>query len=74
MSAKSVTRANQLPIPGNYNADNAAGALAILMGCLDQSFATVKAALNTYAGLENRFTVKQATGLTIVNYISRQQA
>ena len=61
----------QLPIPGNYNADNAAGALAILMGCLDQSFATVKAALNTSAGLEHRFTVTQATGLTIVkDYIS----
>ncbi|MGC6418115.1 MAG: UDP-N-acetylmuramate--L-alanine ligase [Bradymonadia bacterium] len=61
----------ELPIPGNYNADNAAGALAILMGCLDQSFTTVQAALNTYAGLENRFTVKRATGLTIVkDYIS----
>lgn len=60
-----------LPIPGNYNADNAAGALAICLGALDLPFATVKAALETYRGLENRFTVRHAGDLTLVkDYIS----
>ena len=60
-----------LPIPGNYNADNAAGAVAVLMGCLDQPFADIQTALNTYKGLENRFTVRKAGGLTLVkDYIS----
>ncbi len=61
----------RLPIPGNYNADNAAGAMAIAMGSLGLPFETVKAALDTYRGLENRFTVRRAGGLTIVkDYIS----
>jgi len=60
-----------LPIPGNYNADNAAGAIALLMGCLDQPFESIQEALNTYKGLENRFTVRKAGGLTLVkDYIS----
>jgi UDP-N-acetylmuramate--alanine ligase len=60
-----------LPIPGNYNADNAAGAIAVLLGCLDQPFSAVQSALNTYRGLENRFTVRRAGGLTLVkDYIS----
>ena len=60
-----------LPIPGNYNADNAAGALAILMGAYDVPFETVKQALDSYRGLENRFTVRHAGGVTLVkDYIS----
>ena len=60
-----------LPIPGNYNADNAAGALAIAMGALGLPFATVQRALDGYRGLENRFTVRRAGGLTLVkDYIS----
>ncbi|MCA9542054.1 MAG: UDP-N-acetylmuramate--L-alanine ligase [Myxococcales bacterium] len=60
-----------LPIPGNYNADNAAGALAITIGALGLPFATVQAALDSYQGLENRFTVRRAGGLTLVkDYIS----
>jgi UDP-N-acetylmuramate--alanine ligase len=60
-----------LPIPGNYNADNAAGAIAILMGSLKQPFNAVQAAMNTYQGLENRFTVRRAGDITIVkDYIS----
>lgn len=60
-----------LPIPGNYNADNAAGAIAIAMGSLGLPFETVKAALESYRGLENRFTVRPAGELTIVkDYIS----
>jgi UDP-N-acetylmuramate--alanine ligase len=60
-----------LPIPGNYNADNAAGAIAILMGAYDVPFETVQAALDTYRGLENRFTVRRAGGITLVkDYIS----
>ncbi len=60
-----------LPIPGNYNADNAAGAMAIAMGAPGLDFETVQTALNGYRGLENRFTVRRAGGLTIVkDYIS----
>lgn len=60
-----------LPIPGNYNADNAAGAIAVAMGALGLPFETVKRALESYRGLENRFTVRRAGGLTIVkDYIS----
>jgi UDP-N-acetylmuramate--alanine ligase len=60
-----------LPIPGNYNADNAAGAMAIAMDALGLPFEDVQRALNTYAGLENRFTVARSGGLTIVkDYIS----
>jgi UDP-N-acetylmuramate--alanine ligase len=60
-----------LPIPGNYNADNAAGALAITLGGLGLDFATVQTALNTYQGLENRFTVKRAGDVVLVkDYLS----
>lgn len=60
-----------LPIPGNYNADNAAGAIAIAMGALDLPFEAVQRALDSYAGLENRFTVRRAGGLTMVkDYLS----
>lgn len=60
-----------LPIPGAYNADNAAGALAITLGALGLPFPVVQRALGTYRGLENRFTVRRAGGLTLVkDYIS----
>ena len=60
-----------LGIPGAYNADNAAGAMAVLMGAYDVPFETVAEALSTYRGLENRFTVRKAGGLTLVkDYIS----
>ncbi|MEE2788877.1 MAG: UDP-N-acetylmuramate--L-alanine ligase [Myxococcota bacterium] len=60
-----------LPIPGNYNADNAAGALAILMGSLGVPFQAVRDSLNSYLGLENRFTVAEAAGIRVVkDYIS----
>ncbi|MCA9548147.1 MAG: UDP-N-acetylmuramate--L-alanine ligase, partial [Myxococcales bacterium] len=60
-----------LGVPGNYNADNAAGAMAIAMGALGLDFATVKAALESYAGLENRFTVRRAGDVVLVkDYLS----
>lgn len=60
-----------LNLPGSYNAENAIGAVAIAMDALDLSFADVKRALESYSGLENRFTVRRAGGLTIVkDYIS----
>ncbi len=60
-----------LNLPGSYNAENAIGAAAIAMEALDLPFADVKRALETYAGLENRFTVKRAGELTLVkDYIS----
>jgi len=60
-----------LKIPGNYNADNAAGAIAVTMGSLGLSFDTVRAALESYSGLENRFTVRRGGAVTIVkDYIS----
>jgi len=61
----------ELSIPGNYNADNAAGAIAILMGAFDLPFEVVQSALNSYRGLENRFTVRRAGGITLIkDYIS----
>jgi UDP-N-acetylmuramate--alanine ligase len=61
----------RLPIPGNYNADNAAGAIAICIGALGLSFETVKAALDSYHGLENRFTVRFTGDHSVVkDYLS----
>ena len=60
-----------LPIPGGYNAANAVGALCVMMDGLGLSFEQVQRALNTYEGLENRFTVRRAGGVTIVkDYLS----
>ncbi len=60
-----------LQLPGNYNADNAIAAIAILHGALELPFQQIQEGLRTYAGLENRFTVKKAGGLTVVkDYIS----
>lgn len=60
-----------LGLPGAYNAENAAGAMAIAMGALGLDFATVRRGLESYRGLENRFTVRRAGGLTVVkDYIS----
>lgn len=60
-----------LPIPGNYNADNAMGAICIAVEALGLPFEIVQRALNTYQGLENRFTVRRAGGLTLVkDYLS----
>ena len=60
-----------LGVPGNYNADNALAAMTILHGALDVPFDQIASALSTYQGLENRFTVRHADGITIVkDYIS----
>ncbi len=60
-----------LGVPGAYNAENAAGAMAIAMGAMGLPFEVVKRALESYAGLENRFTVRRAGPLTLVkDYIS----
>lgn len=60
-----------LPLSGSYNAENAAGAAAILMEAYALPFEVVKQALDTYRGLENRFTVRRAGPLTLVkDYIS----
>ena len=60
-----------LPIPGGYNAENAAGAIAVMMGGLELSFNHCQSALNTYQGLENRFTVRRDHELTVVkDYLS----
>ncbi|MBU0549948.1 UDP-N-acetylmuramate--L-alanine ligase [Myxococcota bacterium] len=61
----------RLPLPGAYNAENAAAAIAVTVGVLGLPFARVAAALSGYMGLENRFTVRRAGGITIVkDYIS----
>ena len=61
----------RLGLPGNYNADNALAATTLLHGALDIPFDKIANALSTYQGLENRFTVRQANGITIVkDYIS----
>ena len=60
-----------LPIPGGYNAENAAGALATLLGGLEIDFAVAQRALGTYQGLENRFTVRRDDEITVVkDYLS----
>lgn len=60
-----------LPIPGGYNAENAAGASAILLGGLGLEFTEVQRALNNYQGLENRFTVRRDEEITVVkDYLS----
>ncbi len=60
-----------LSIPGAYNAENAAGAIAVCMGALGLPFETVREALESYRGLENRFTVVKAGPYTLVkDYIS----
>jgi UDP-N-acetylmuramate--alanine ligase len=59
------------PIPGGYNAENAIGAVSILVGALGLDFADVQKALNSYTGLENRFTVLDGHGVTLVkDYLS----
>jgi UDP-N-acetylmuramate--alanine ligase len=60
-----------LPIPGGYNAENAAGALAVMLGGLTLDFSACQHALNTFEGLENRFTVRQDQEITVVkDYLS----
>ena len=60
-----------LPIPGSYNADNAAAALAVMLEALDLPFDACQQALESFHGLENRFTVRRVGSLTLVkDYIS----
>jgi UDP-N-acetylmuramate--alanine ligase len=59
-----------LKTPGAYNAENAMGALSALRA-LGVSVAHITEALCTYEGLENRFTVLESQGVTIVkDYLS----
>lgn len=59
-----------LSIPGRYNVTNAMGALAVCLE-LGVPFAAAAEALAGFSGLENRFSILQAGGLTIVkDYIS----
>ena len=61
----------ELPIPGGYNAENAAGAIAVMVGGLGMSFEDCQTALNSYQGLENRFTVRRDHEITVVkDYLS----
>ena len=61
----------RLMIPGAYNVSNAVGAASIIIGALGLSFSQVKAGLESYEGLENRFSVLRAGGRTIVkDYLS----
>jgi UDP-N-acetylmuramate--alanine ligase len=60
-----------LPLPGGYNAGNAGGALTLLLKAFNLPFDRVQHALNTYQGLENRFTVRQAKDVWIIkDYLS----
>jgi UDP-N-acetylmuramate--alanine ligase len=70
---QSSTRLGRIhcPIPGAYNAENAIGAISILVGALGLDFQVVAQALSTYQGLENRFSVVQGNGITLVkDYLS----
>ena len=60
-----------LPIPGGYNAGNAGGALTLLLKAFNLPFDRVQKALNSYQGLENRFTVRQSKDVWIIkDYLS----
>ena len=60
----------ELAIPGRYNVINACGAIAVTNE-IGVSFDDAAAALATFKGLENRFSIVRAGGLTIVkDYIS----
>lgn len=59
-----------LDVPGLYNVDNALAACAVALH-LDVPFAPLGAALSTFTGLENRFTVVHAGGRKVIkDYIS----
>jgi UDP-N-acetylmuramate--alanine ligase len=59
-----------LRIPGLYNVTNAMGAIAVATE-MGVDLADCVAALASFSGLENRFTIVEAGGLTIVkDYIS----
>ncbi len=60
----------ELQIPGRYNVTNACGAIAVATQ-LGVSFEVAAQALSEFKGLENRFSIVRAGGLTIVkDYIS----
>ena len=54
-----------LPLPGRYNVVNALGAFAVARS-LGASVASAKEGLAGFRGLENRFTIVEAAGVTIV--------
>lgn len=55
----------ELNLPGRYNSVNAMGALAVCHR-LGVDFDTIRAALATYTGMENRFTIVRGGGVTLV--------
>jgi len=60
----------ELNLPGRYNVVNACGALAVTLD-MGVDFETAARALATFKGLENRFTIVEAGGVTLVkDYIS----
>jgi len=60
----------ELPIPGRYNVTNALGALSVALE-IGVPLETALDALGRFKGLENRFSIVRAGGLTIVkDYIS----
>ena len=54
-----------LPLPGRYNVVNAMGAIAVSM-TLGVPFAAVQKGLFDFKGLENRFTIMNVLGVSIV--------
>lgn len=54
-----------LPLPGRYNVVNALGAIAVARA-LGASMDAAREGLATFQGLENRFTIVEAAGVTIV--------
>lgn len=55
----------ELNLPGRYNSVNAMGALAVCHR-LGVDFDTIREALASYRGMENRFTIERGGGVTIV--------
>ncbi len=55
----------ELPLPGRYNVVNAMGAIAVAAH-LDVDPDAMRRALADFNGLENRFSIEEAAGITIV--------
>lgn len=55
----------ELNLPGRYNMVNAMGALAVCHR-IGVPFEVIRAALATYSGMENRFTIVRGGGVTLV--------
>jgi len=61
----------RLPVPGEHNAENALAAITVCTEAFGVPFAAAAEALADFHGLENRFTIVDSAGVTLVkDYLS----